>query len=146
MSLRQCFIPLARLVPPIAALLLAFPVFVGAALAASYVTNSFRLMAFASQLRAHPPPPEASIVSAAQRVGVFLGMGNHCDFLAEIELRSPLSTQDVRNHYASLRLRPAVPGVQEAEPSLEVIAGSPGVHTVRITAGPYDRNLDLRCM
>jgi hypothetical protein len=145
LGLNVAFIPVARLVPPIGALLLAFPVFVGAALAASYATNSFRLASFASQLREYPPPSEASIVAASERIGVFLGMGNHCDFLAEIELRSSLTTEEVRGHYAPLRLRPAVPGPQNPEPSLEVVPAGAGLHTIRATAGPYDRNLDVRC-
>jgi hypothetical protein len=138
-------IPLLYPAPPIVSLVLVVPVFFGSVLAASYVANSMRLASFASQVSAFPPPPQARIASQSQTVGVLLGNGNHCDFLVELVLESDVPLDALRTHYSRLELRPAIPGRYTQGPWLDVRETRSNQRSVRITDGPYSRNVDFRC-
>ena len=138
-------IPLLYPLPPIVSCVLVVPVFFGSVLAASYFANSMHLASFASQVAKFPPPPQSTIVFQSEKVGVFVGMGHHCDFLVQLTLESDIPVEAVRAHYSSLKLRPAIPGRHSQGPWIDVQESGSHHRTVRITDGPYSRNVDIRC-
>jgi hypothetical protein len=113
--------------------------------ASSAVINNLRLHIFSEQLIQFPLPPGARFVSSSQQVGVLTGNGDHCDFVVTISLASTRSTEAVRNHYASLELRSAIPGgASGGLPALAVAATANG-YTVSAVDAPYEGIFDPRC-
>lgn len=125
-------------------LLLALPGLMAMMYASGALANNRRLDRFAAQLYGHPVPAQSRIVNRGARVGVLTGNGNHCDFIAEIQLASPLPLDAVRTHYERLSLRPAIHGGTGGPPWIDVVPVHQGF-TVVVTDAPYEGIPDPRC-
>lgn len=108
--------------------------------------NDRRLTEFSEQLFAYPLPPASRILRQTAEVGVLTGNGNHCDYVARLELASSLPPMAVEAHYQGLRLHPAVAnGAGGGLPAVTVESQGPGRMAVTATDAPYPAGLDTRC-
>lgn len=123
---------------------LAIPGLFASGCIASYGANSLRLSHFASQLT-ESLPPGSEVLASERWIQIFLGNGNHCDYFAEVTVRSDLSLDEFTAYYSAVQPRPAIPGEGGAMPSLEVSEAGSGLYRVEIEDGPYGRNMDIRC-
>jgi hypothetical protein len=125
---------------------LALPLTVAAGVLSTSFVNDLRLSKFSAQLFDHPLPPRSRAVASSSEVGILTGNGNHCDFVARLELASELGIDEVRAHYERLRLSPAIPGGADGGlPIVEVLAIRPETYAVEAIDAPYGAGLDIRC-
>ena len=71
------------------------------------VVNNIICNSFAQQLFELPLPPQTTIVSREKHLGNLGPTGNHLDFLAVLEIETPLSEQEVIAYYSDILLKPA---------------------------------------
>ena len=108
--------------------------------------NDRRLTEFSEQLFAYPLPPDSRILRQTAQVGVLTGNGNHCDYVARLEIESSLPPAAVDAHYQELRLHPAVGnGAGGGLPAVTVESQGPGRVAITATDAPYPAGLDTRC-
>jgi hypothetical protein len=136
----------ARIAASIVLAVLALPLTVTAGALSVAFVNDLRLSKFSGQLFDHPLPPRSRAVASSSEVGILTGNGNHCDFVARLELASDLAIDQVRAHYERLHLSPAIPGgVDGGLPFIEVARTPRGTYSVDAIDAPYGAGLDMRC-
>jgi hypothetical protein len=116
----------------------------------SAVVNNFRLARFSAQLFTYPLPPGTQLITRSANVGVLTGNGDHCDFIARVDLGGEASLESLRDHYSGLHLDAAIPGgAGGGLPRIEIVAASGGQATgyaVIATDAAYEGVFDVRCM
>lgn len=136
----------ARIAAWVVLAVLALPLTVTAGLLSTAFVNDLRLSKFSAQLFDHPLPPRSRAVASSSEVGILTGNGNHCDFVARLELASDLGIDEVRAHYERLRLSPAIPGGADGGlPIIEVLEIRRETYAVEAIDAPYGAGLDIRC-
>jgi hypothetical protein len=126
--------------------MLALPLAVAAGVLSAAFVNDLRLSKFSAQLFDHSLPPRSRAVASSSEVGILTGNGNHCDFVARLELASDLGIDEVRAHYERLHLSPAIPGgVDGGLPIIEVSRTPRGTYSIDAIDAPYGAGLDIRC-
>ena len=110
---------------------------------ADTAVNQYRSMQFGAQLYAIPLPERTVLLKEEQRVGLLVGNGNHCDFIADLHVASALSQKEIEKYYSALRLKP----VRERgdEPYVLVSAEGEGLYLIRAVDSPNTPGMDLRC-
>lgn len=136
----------ARIAAYLVLAVLALPLTVAAGMLSAAFVNDLRLSKFSAQLFDHPLPPCSRAVASSSEVGILTGNGNHCDFVARLELASDLGIDQVRAHYERLRLSPAVPGGADGGlPLIDVSRTPRGTYSVDAIDAPYGAGFDMRC-
>ena len=107
------------------------------------VLNSFYLWKFEKQLYNYPLPSGAKILKKNSNIGVLMGNGNHCDFIAYVELETSKSILDIEEHYKNMTILPALSN--RAQQGFIIEPVSQGVIKVKIWDAPNSSNFDLRC-
>jgi hypothetical protein len=65
--------------------------------------NNYDLGVFADNLYKYPLPPQSKVVSTRAEVGLLLGNGNYCAFVAEQAVASQLSYEQIKSYYRAVR-------------------------------------------
>ena len=125
-------------------LILVVPILVAAAITSSRWVNNWRLAEFSRQFQANAPSG-VTVELVAARVGVFTGNGNHCDFVAEVQVIGELEAQAILNHYESIPIEKAVPG-ESSEVHMHIEQSSENRYRLTATDAPNGSAFDLRCI
>ncbi|MBX2859415.1 MAG: hypothetical protein KTR17_12200 [Cellvibrionaceae bacterium] len=108
------------------------------------ILNNFYLWSFSSQIFDYPLPKGVEIISKSSEVGVLTGNGNHCDFVASLEVRSSVPIENIKSHYSNMTIQPATTG-SSTEQGLSVELISPSVVKIEIWDAPGWSGFDFRC-
>jgi len=106
--------------------------------------NNYYLSRFEKQLFDFPLPTGTVTLKKNSKIGVLTGNGNHCDFVASLEIKTDLTVAQIEGLFKNMTIKPAVSG-SSTQQGIIVESISSGIKRIEIWDAPGQSGFDLRC-